>query len=53
MESFLVDHESKLDLPKIEKGSGHTIFEFVPNDSGNCIFPVTLMNLSVVNILFI
>jgi len=34
MEGFLVKHESKLDLPEIDEGSGHTIFEFVPNDTG-------------------
>lgn len=30
-----MEHESKLKLPKIEAGSGHTIFEYVPNDSGD------------------
>ena len=34
MEEFLTTHESRLDLPRIEEGSGHTIFEFVPNDAG-------------------
>ena len=35
MEDFLKNHESKLDLPVIAAESGHTIFEFVPNDSGS------------------
>uniref|UniRef100_H2YUI8 AAA+ ATPase domain-containing protein n=1 Tax=Ciona savignyi TaxID=51511 RepID=H2YUI8_CIOSA len=34
MEAFLIDHESNLDLPKIDAGSGHTIFEFVPDANG-------------------
>uniref|UniRef100_F6PHB9 AAA+ ATPase domain-containing protein n=1 Tax=Ciona intestinalis TaxID=7719 RepID=F6PHB9_CIOIN len=34
MEGFLMEHESKLDLPSIESGSGHTIFEFVPDANG-------------------
>ncbi|XP_078482966.1 dynein axonemal heavy chain 8 [Ciona intestinalis] len=34
MEGFLIEHESKLDLPSIESGSGHTIFEFVPGANG-------------------
>ena len=31
MEAFLVNHESKLDLPVLPAGLGHTIFEYVPN----------------------
>ncbi|CAK8682402.1 unnamed protein product [Clavelina lepadiformis] len=34
MELFLREHESKLDLPDIEDGSGHTMFEFVPDANG-------------------
>ncbi|XP_006824996.1 dynein axonemal heavy chain 8-like, partial [Saccoglossus kowalevskii] len=34
MENFIVNHESVLDLPKIDPGSGHTIFEFVVNSKG-------------------
>lgn len=34
MEKFLRSHETVLDLPHCEEGSGHTIFEFVPDDNG-------------------
>ncbi|XP_077975281.1 dynein axonemal heavy chain 8-like [Styela clava] len=35
MEEFLTGHSSQLALPSIESGSGHTIFEFVPDSKGN------------------
>ncbi len=39
MEEFMLGHESHLNYPQIEQGSGHTIFEFVVNSQGIPWFP--------------
>ena len=47
MEEFLKNHPSQLDLPRIGVDSGHTIFEFVPNDAGNLSLLIYLYALKL------